>query len=209
MRDIVAVVNLDCIGSNFLHVTETDPIGGLDLDEVIWSAAHDLGIAVKWEGPGGSDQETFLKPASLDCSYHFRWGVDAGISDAAPVRSSAMLISFPLRYSDIWYMGTSCWIHTTYDNSTSTGTLNWVEAEALEEQIKVAALTVMRVSPSVLPTDLNKGGTVNILDITVVAKAYGANPGDNRWNQAADFDKNGIINILDISRVARDYGKTL
>jgi hypothetical protein len=209
MSDIVALANLDCIGSDFLHVTETDPIGGLDLDEVIWGAAHDLGIAVKWEEPGGSDQETFLNPASLDYSYHSRWGIEAGIADAKPVRASAMLISFPLRYSDVWGMGTSGWIHTSYDNSTSTATLSWVETDDLEEQIKVAALTVVRVSPSVLPTDLNMDGTVNILDITVVARAYGAKLGDEKWNPAADLDRNGIINILDIAKVARDYGKTL
>jgi hypothetical protein len=120
-----------------------------------------------------------------------------------------MMISFPLRYSDIWDMGTSGWIHTSYDNSTSTATLSWVETDSLEEQIKIAALTVMRVSPSALPTDLNMDGTVNILDITVVAKAYGTKLGDEKWNPAADLDRNGIINILDISKVARDYGKTL
>jgi parallel beta-helix repeat protein len=45
-------------------------------------------------------------------------------------------------------MGTPGWIHTSYDNSTSTATLNWVEVEDLENHIKVAALTVMRISPN-------------------------------------------------------------
>jgi len=44
-------------------------------------------------------------------------------------------------------MGTPGWIHTAYDNSTSTETFSWVEPEDLEAHIKVAALTIMRVSP--------------------------------------------------------------
>ena len=56
-------------------------------------------------------------------------------------------------------------------------------------------------------TDLNKDGKVNILDITIVAVAYGSKPGDPKWNALADLDKNGQINIIDISMVAKDYGK--
>ncbi len=57
--------------------------------------------------------------------------------------------------------------------------------------------------------DLNGDGIVNILDITMVAKAYGCQPVDQNWNSIADLDKNGIVNIMDISLVARDYGKTV
>jgi hypothetical protein len=56
-------------------------------------------------------------------------------------------------------------------------------------------------------TDINGDGFVNILDISIVAKAYGARFGDENWNEAADLDKNGIINIIDVAIVARDYGK--
>jgi len=58
-------------------------------------------------------------------------------------------------------------------------------------------------------SDLNHDGLVNILDVTIVAKAYGSKPGDPNWNVIADLDGNGIIDILDISKVAKDYGKTL
>jgi PKD repeat protein len=57
--------------------------------------------------------------------------------------------------------------------------------------------------------DLNHDGIVNILDITIVAKAYGSTPGDPNWDANADSDNNSVINILDISMVARDYGKTV
>jgi len=62
--------------------------------------------------------------------------------------------------------------------------------------------------PPFLPTDLNKDGVINILDIAIVAAAYGATPQHPSWNPIADVDKNGIINILDVAKIAIDYGKT-
>jgi hypothetical protein len=58
-------------------------------------------------------------------------------------------------------------------------------------------------------TDLNKDGTVNIMDIAIVAKAYGSKTGDPKWNPIADVaEPYGEINILDTATVAKDYGKT-
>ena len=59
-----------------------------------------------------------------------------------------MIISYPLFYSDAWRRGEPGWIHTLYDNSTSTQTLNWLEVDDLEAHVKVAALSVVRISPS-------------------------------------------------------------
>jgi len=59
-----------------------------------------------------------------------------------------MLDSYPLFYSDLWNMGTAGWIHTPYDNSTSTDTQSWVEVDDLENHIEVAAVTIMRISPN-------------------------------------------------------------
>jgi hypothetical protein len=56
--------------------------------------------------------------------------------------------------------------------------------------------------------DLDKDGTVNILDISMVAFAFGFQEGDEYYNVLADLDENGEVNILDISIVAMDYGKT-
>jgi hypothetical protein len=58
-------------------------------------------------------------------------------------------------------------------------------------------------------TDINSDGVVDILDVTVVAIAYGSKPGEKKWNPIADLDKNGEINILDVTLVAKDYGKTV
>lgn len=54
--------------------------------------------------------------------------------------------------------------------------------------------------------DVNEDGTVNIIDIATVAKAFGCEPGDERWNPMTDLDMNEIVNIIDIANVARDFG---
>jgi len=152
MPNIVAVINLDCIGSDELRVTETEPINGFDLDETIMNAAQDLGIPITYETPGGSDQETFRNPSWANRFYYWCWQLEANITDAMPVKSSALVISYPLLYKDLWKMGSPGWIHTSYDNSTSTLTLNWVEADDLESHLKVVALTILRVTPTTIIT---------------------------------------------------------
>jgi PKD repeat protein len=57
--------------------------------------------------------------------------------------------------------------------------------------------------------DLNADAIVNIIDISIVAIAFGTRPGDRNWIPVADLDENKEINIIDISIVARNFGKTV
>ena len=149
MEDVVAVINLDCIGSDDLNVAKTDPGPDFDLDQLILESASDLNVAAALTDSGGSDHEVFRNPSNGEGGFSYWWpGLSAGIGDAIPVASSTMLISYPLSYSDVRTRGEPGWIHTSYDNSTSTQTLDWLEAASLEEHIKVAALSVMRISSS-------------------------------------------------------------
>lgn len=149
MGNIVAVINLDCLGSDNLNVTRTESGVDFDLDELVLKAAGDLDIAASLADLDGSDHVVFRNPIESDFIFSHSWpGLNSGIGDATPVKSSTMLISYPLFYSDTSNLSTAGWIHTAYDNSTSTYTLNWLERDNLEEHIKVAALTVLRLSPS-------------------------------------------------------------
>jgi hypothetical protein len=55
--------------------------------------------------------------------------------------------------------------------------------------------------------DINADGTVNIIDISVAAKAFNTMFGDKRWNANADINEDRIINILDITLVSKEFGK--
>ena len=55
-----------------------------------------------------------------------------------------------------------------------------------------------------LPTDLNNDGTVNVLDLTLVARDLGKAGG----SPAGDVTGDGAVNVLDLVRVAQDLGKT-
>ncbi len=58
--------------------------------------------------------------------------------------------------------------------------------------------------------DVNNDGEVNIIDVYMVAKAFGSYPGHRMWNPVADVaNPYGIIDIVDLYTIAREYGKTL
>lgn len=150
MANIRAVINLDCIGNDDASVTQTGTVDGFNLGQTILSAASDLGIDAALEPPEDSDHASFLNPAGVENIISSMWDFD-GISDALPVASSAMIISSPILPGDKWSSGTPGWIHTSYDNSTSTQTLGWVKPVNLEQQIKIAGLSVMRVQEGTAP----------------------------------------------------------
>jgi capsular polysaccharide biosynthesis protein len=60
-----------------------------------------------------------------------------------------MLSSSPISYSDIWTTGVSGWIHTSYDTSYIPNGLDWIDQEDFGKHMKVAALSVLRLSTDV------------------------------------------------------------
>lgn len=57
--------------------------------------------------------------------------------------------------------------------------------------------------------DVNGDGTVDILDLAIVASLYGMSKGNPRYDAEADLDQNDEINISDLAIVARNFGQTL
>jgi outer membrane protein assembly factor BamB len=55
--------------------------------------------------------------------------------------------------------------------------------------------------------DLNADGKINIIDISMAARAYGSLPDKPNWNPDADLNNDNLINILDISLIAKGFGK--
>ena len=96
---------------------------------------------------------------------------------------------------------TSSNVHHNYTNvGTYTVTLNITDNQNLWDtetaNVKVTLLG-----------DLNDDDEVNILDIAIVARAYGSKLEDPTWNPIADLNNDEVINILDIALVAAAYGK--
>jgi hypothetical protein len=59
-----------------------------------------------------------------------------------------------------------------------------------------------------VPPDINHDRRVDIIDVAILASAFGSNLGDSRWNADVDVQEDGTINILDITIVAKSFGKT-
>ena len=57
--------------------------------------------------------------------------------------------------------------------------------------------------------DLSLDGTVNIIDVSIVAYSFGHSLGSERWNPDADLNNDDEINIIDIAIVATEFGNTI
>jgi hypothetical protein len=64
-------------------------------------------------------------------------------------------------------------------------------------------------TPNEKSPDVNDDGKVDILDLSIVSKAFGQVNGDPAYSASVDFDENGVIDILDITVVATKFHQIL
>jgi len=58
--------------------------------------------------------------------------------------------------------------------------------------------------------DVNCDFIVNMLDLSIIAEAFGSEPEDPEWNEISDTaEPYGEINIIDVSIAAWEFGKTV
>ena len=55
-------------------------------------------------------------------------------------------------------------------------------------------------------SDVNGDGTINIMDLAIIAQAYGSSIGELSYDVRADLDQNGFVDIHDVSICARMFG---
>ena len=60
---------------------------------------------------------------------------------------------------------------------------------------------------AMLLEDVNNDGVVNILDLVIVANAFGQ-PADRHSEQNPDVNRDGKVNVLDLVQVANGLGKS-
>jgi ABC-type transport system substrate-binding protein len=58
------------------------------------------------------------------------------------------------------------------------------------------------------PADINKDGTVDIKDLSIISKSYGYMEGEPEYNPDADLNDDGIIDLMDLVIAAFDFGWT-
>jgi len=71
--------------------------------------------------------------------------------------------------------------------------------------------TVTNATANLLPYDANYDGKVNMKDVGLVAKSFGASygpPVDPRWVFKCDVNNDRQTDMKDIGRVAASFGKT-
>jgi len=56
--------------------------------------------------------------------------------------------------------------------------------------------------------DINGDGTIDIVDLTIVALALWSQPGDSKWNPDADLNGDGVVDIVDLTYVGVHIGET-
>lgn len=59
-----------------------------------------------------------------------------------------------------------------------------------------------------VPGDVNHDGTVDILDLVLVAGCFGASTGDPGFDAAADITGDEQINVLDLATVGLNFGRS-
>jgi hypothetical protein len=64
-----------------------------------------------------------------------------------------------------------------------------------------------RVS-STIPGDVNGDGTVDIIDLGLLAEAYGSTSTSPNWNQTRDINDDGVVDIFDIGITSANWGQS-
>jgi beta-glucosidase len=106
--------------------------------------------------------------------------------------SASMTLNFSIPVSELGFCTNSQY------KVLENGTFN-VMLGGLSREIVVAGIS----------GDIDGNGVVNILDVVIVARAFGSKPGDSGWNSLADLDRNQVVDIADIALVAGNFGNTV
>jgi hypothetical protein len=114
----------------------------------------------------------------------------------------------------LWYdMATGILVAAQGDYFDVVTMLMGIEEVQIYEDNFLAPAKFVLESMSVSPVqhllgDVNGDGKINIMDITLIARAFGSSNGDPRYKPECDLNGDGTINIVDLTIAATQFRQT-
>lgn len=103
------------------------------------------------------------------------------------IGTSQSFTSYPRNYTDI--SSASAWIKASFSGG-----------------LALASGSASFTANAKVNGDVDGDGVVNLQDASMMVYAFGARPGDARWNPALDVLGEGVIDLQDVSYVFLNYG---
>ncbi len=143
MKDQVASIIADSIGSSDLKVTLAGSDGDVDLNFVADEACGRLGIARAYQDLAGSDHYAFMFPNWMSNELNSAWGKDLDIGRGLESTSTMCVYSEPLTMYDNPGSEANGRIHTSLDSREAVEAGEWIEEQDLIDQAQVYALMAL------------------------------------------------------------------
>jgi len=98
-------------------------------------------------------------------------------------------------------------------SSSMSGSLNFVlDVPSVPFMLAASCTITTSSTASCLVTrtpDLNHNGTVDIVDVSMIAVGFDATIGSSRYNPSADLNGDGKVDIIDVATAAADFGASV
>lgn len=143
IKDQVASVIADSIGSSDLKITLAGSDGEIDLNYIADQACGKLGIAHSYKDLAGSDHYAFMFPYWMSNNLNSAWGKDLGMVRGLESTNTMCVYSEPLTLYDPSNNGSKGCIHTPLDSRQAVDDGIWIDENDLRDQAQVYALMAM------------------------------------------------------------------
>ena len=143
IKDQVASIIADCLGSSDLKVTLAGSDGEIDLNYVADEACGRLGIVHAYQDLAGSDHYAFMFPYWMSNELNSAWGKDLGMVRGLESTSTMCVYSEPLTMYDAPGSGSYGRIHTSLDSRQAVEDDEWIDEQDLLDQAQVYALMAL------------------------------------------------------------------
>lgn len=143
IKDQVASIIVDSIGSSDLKVTLAGSDGEVNLNFVADEACSKLGIAHSYQDLDGSDHYAFMFPYWMSNQLNSAWGKDLDMIRGLESTSTMCVYSEPLTMYDAPGSEANGRIHTSLDSRQAVEEGDWVDERDVRDQAQAYALMTL------------------------------------------------------------------